>query len=100
MSSNELLAAPVLPALPEDKWRREQQAFHMLLPERLGTHRGQFVAIHEGRVVESGADKLDVARCSYARFGYVPIFVSRVTDRPLTAIRIRSPRRVGNGDSA
>jgi hypothetical protein len=100
MSSNELLAAPVLPAPPEDKWRREQLAFPKLLPELLRTHRGQFVAIHEERVVESGADKLDVARRAYARFGYVPIFVSRVTDRPLTAIRIPSPRRVGNGDSA
>jgi len=99
MSSNELLAAPVLPAPPEDKWRREQQAFHKLLPELLGTHRDQFVAIHEERVVESGSDKMDVARRAYERFGYVPIFVSRVTDRPLTAIRIPSPRLVGDGHS-
>jgi hypothetical protein len=34
------------------------------------------VAIHEGQVVESGSDKLDIAGRAYARFGYVPIFVT------------------------
>ena len=42
--------------------------------------------------MESGTDKLDVARRAYARWGYVPIFVSRVTERPLAVIRIPSPR--------
>jgi hypothetical protein len=62
----------------------------------LRTHRDRFVAIHEERVVESGADKLEVARLAYARFGYVPIFVSQVTDHPLPAIRIPSSRLMRN----
>jgi hypothetical protein len=94
MNPSETRSAPVLPPLPQDKWRREQQAFHKLLPELLRAHRDRFVAIHEGRVVESGEDKLEVARRAYARFGYVPIFVSRVTEPPATAVRIPSPRVV------
>ncbi|HMF38773.1 MAG TPA: hypothetical protein VKF17_19195 [Isosphaeraceae bacterium] len=52
----------------------------------------QYVAIHEGQVVESGSDKLEVARRAYSRFGYVPIFVSRVTDEPIAPVRVPSPR--------
>src|SRR5262245_60751081 len=94
MSMVETLEAPRLPALPEDKWRREQRAFRRLLPSLLGSHRGRYVAIHEEQVVASGADKLGVAGQAYARFGYVPIFVSLVTDAPAARARIPSPRAV------
>jgi hypothetical protein len=93
MNSTEILPAPVLPEPPEDKWRIEQRAFHLLLPELLRTHRDQFVAIHERQVVECGNDQIDVAERAYARFGYVPIFVTRVTEHPLKPIRIPLNRR-------
>ena len=83
-----------LPSPPDDKWRREQRAFHRLLPELLNSLRGQYLAIHDEHLVESGVDKLAVAQCAYSRFGYVPIFVCLVTDRPLTPVRIPSPRSV------
>ena len=54
MNSIETLPAPVLPSPPEDKFRSEQRAFQKLLPELLRTHRDQYVAIHEGQMVESG----------------------------------------------
>jgi hypothetical protein len=100
MSSTDLLPAPTLPLQPEDKWRKEQRAFHRLLPELLRTHRDQFVAIHEEKLVESGWDKLEVAGRAYARFGYVPIFVSLVTDEPPKPIRIPSPRLLRDGAPA
>jgi hypothetical protein len=93
MSTTGTLPAPDLSARHEDKWRREQRAFHVLLPGLLRTSPGQFVAVHEGQVVESGEDKLAVARRAYERFGYVPIFVSRVVAGPLTPVRVPSPRR-------
>lgn len=92
MSKLEALPAPVLAAREENKWRREQEAFRRLLPDLLKTHRGQYAAVHEGRVVEVGPDKLAVAGEAYARFGYVPIYVSLVTDQPLPPGRIPSPR--------
>jgi Family of unknown function (DUF5678) len=94
MNSTETLPAPVLPAPPEDKFRMEQQAFHRLLPELLRTHRDQYVAIDEGQVVDSGVDQIEVAQRAYSRFGYVPILVTLVADRPLPPIRIPSPRVV------
>jgi hypothetical protein len=97
-SSIETLPAPVLQAPPEDKFHKELQAFHRLLGELLQTHRGQYVAIHEGQVVDSGPDKLDVADRVYERFGYIPILVTLVADRPLKPIRIPSPRLIRDGN--
>jgi hypothetical protein len=76
----------------EAKWRGEQESFRRQLPDLLKTHRGQYVAIHEGRVLESGADKLEVAGRAYARCGYVPVYVGLVTDQPIPASRMPSPR--------
>jgi hypothetical protein len=98
MNSTETLPAPVLPAPPEDKLLKEQQAFHRLLPELLPTHRDQYVAIHEGRVVDSGPDQIEVAERAYARFGYMPILLTLVTERPRPVIRIPSPRLLSNRD--
>jgi hypothetical protein len=92
MSQLETLPPPVLPARAENKWRREQQAFRRLLPELLKTHRDQYVAIHEEKVVDSGTDKLAVAERTYQRFGYVPVYVALVTDQPIPLSRIPSPR--------
>jgi hypothetical protein len=92
MSSTELQPAPQIPVPTEDKWLREQRAFRQLLPVLLTTLKEQYVAIHEGQVVEHGSDKLDVAKRAYARFGYVPIFVGRVADELIAPERIRSPR--------
>jgi hypothetical protein len=91
MSQIVTFPAPTLPTTPENKWRREQQTFWRLLPELLATRRGQYVAVHEGQVVEAGADKLEVAGRAYARFGYVPIYVSLVTEAP-PVVCMPSPR--------
>ncbi len=91
MSQLATLPAPVLPTPPDDKWRREQRAFQVMLSGLLSTHRGQYVAVHNEEVVDSGADKLAVAERAYAKFGYVPIYVSLVTDQPLPPVRIPSP---------
>lgn len=67
---------------------RGQHAFRRLLPGLLATRRGQYVAIHDGQVVESGDGNLAVARRAYARFGYVPIFVNPVTDEAVARARV------------
>jgi hypothetical protein len=59
-----------------------------MLPDLLQTHRGQFVAVHEGKVVDSGDNKLTVALRAYERCGYIPIYVGLVAERPLKPVRI------------
>jgi hypothetical protein len=78
-------------AADDAKFRREQEAFRRLLPGLLQTHSDQYVAIHEGRVVGTGPDQIELADRAYERFGYIPILVTLVTDRP-RVVRIPSPR--------
>ena len=73
-----------MPAPELTKGEREYQAFLRLLPQLLTTHRGQYVAIHEGQVIDSGPDDIALIQRVHARIGYVPLFVGRVTDtRPM-----------------
>ena len=86
---------PAVPtALPRDpKWEREYVAFQRLLPELLKTHRGKYVAIHDGEVVESGDDELAVVRRARQRFGNVALHVDLVAEHP-RVFRLPSPRTV------
>ena len=94
MSQSDILPAPVLdlPKPPDNKWEREYQAFLRLLPDLLRTHCNQYVAVHEGKVVDNGPDLVEVALRAYAQFGYVPIYIDLVTERPLSLVRVPSPR--------
>lgn len=87
---------PPDPPVPT-KWDREYAAFRRLLPDLLRTHRGQYVAVHDGAVVGSGPDMIAVAREAYGRFGAVEILVRLVTDEPPRVARILSPQLVGGG---
>ena len=77
-----------LPAPQPGKWDQEYAAFLRMLPDLLQTYRGQYVAVHEGRVVESGDVKLAVAMRAYDKHGYQPIYVGLVAERPLKPVRV------------
>jgi hypothetical protein len=83
------LPAPCLDIPPPTctKWEREYEAFLRLLPQLLQSHRGQYVAIHNEQVVDSGDDNLDVALRTLAKIGNVDIHVGLVTDAPEPAYR-------------
>ena len=87
-----------LPIPPRNQWEREYRAFLQMLPELLKTHRDRYVAVHEGRVVDDGDDELELASRVWAKYGYVPIHVDLVTDRPrpperVPHFRVPSPER-------
>jgi hypothetical protein len=71
------LPAPELP-----KGKRDYQAFLRLLPELLASHRGKYVAIHDGQVVDCDTDDVALILRVQAKIGYVPIHVGLVTDSP------------------
>jgi hypothetical protein len=98
--SSQTEAEPIFDAvLPEPeltKYEREEQAFRSLLPHLLQTHRDLYVAIHEGKVVDSGPERLPVAMRVWERVGNVPIYVALVSVDLPRAIRVRGPRIVGD----
>lgn len=71
-----------LPEMPLTKFERERRAFYRLLPALLETHRGQYVAVHDEQVVDSGANQVEVALRVLRRIGSVPIFVHLVSHGP------------------
>jgi hypothetical protein len=75
-----------------DSWEEQRRAFFRLLPALLATHRGQYVAVHEGCVIADGPDQVEVAKQAYTRVGYAPVYVGLVTDEPPRPVRIPSPR--------
>jgi hypothetical protein len=83
------LPAPVIDLGPPtpSKWEREYQAFRRLLSQLFQTHRGQYVAIHEGQVVASGTDKLAVALQAFSQVGNVSIHVGLVTEGAESVVR-------------
>jgi len=78
---------------PDDEWEQGRQAFERMRNELLKTHKGQFVAILNNQVVDADAEISTLARRVYARFGYRPIYMQKVTEQPRVA-RILSPRVV------
>jgi hypothetical protein len=84
----------VLPQPPEAKWQRERRAFLQLLPSLLPAYRGQYVAIHDGEVVDSGPELVPLALRTHQRHGNVPIYIDLVTEEPARSVRIPGPRLV------
>ena len=72
-----------------DTWRQEQlqslqperEAFRRLLPDLLKTYEGQFVAIHDGQVVDVDKDSATLARRTRAQ-GHRPVYIQKVMKEP------------------
>ncbi len=60
------------------KFDRERSAFFRLLPALLGTHLGQYVAIHNEQIVDCGPDRLSVAHRVHSKIGATDIYVELV----------------------
>jgi len=101
MSATVTLPAPLveLPVPLRTKWEREYAAFQQLLPRLLTTHRGKYVAIHDGQVIDSGDDKLALALRVLGQIGNLAIHVGLVTDEPAPIARsgVRREIRCGGG---
>jgi hypothetical protein len=94
MDSVTALSAPEITVVPteESPRARERRAFDRLLPSLLQTHPGQFVAVHNGKVITSGSDRISVALEAYRQVGYVALYVGLASEAPRPRVRIPSPR--------
>ena len=86
------VAVDTLPACKPDRARR---AFFRLLPQLLASHRGEYVAIHDEQVVDSGPNRLEVALHVLQRVGNVDIYVGLVSDQPEPITRSGVRRDLG-----
>ncbi len=74
------------------KVEQEQAAFEKMRPELLKKYRGQYVAVHNGEVVEVAPDLRSLHLKVYARFGHTPMLHIQVTEEPMPDIRTHGLR--------
>jgi hypothetical protein len=81
-----------------NKGEYEHQAFLRMLPELLKTHCGQYVAVHDGQVVDTDRDDIVLIKRVHAKVGYVPIHVALVVEcQPVARVPYYREVRTGGG---
>lgn len=79
---------------PQDEaWEKERAAFHRLKPKLLQTHRGLYVAIQGGQVVDTDADNLALARRVMHKLEGKPFYLQLVSEEPRT-FEVPSPEEL------
>lgn len=79
-TSTQMPLEVALPVSQPTKGEREYEAFLRLLPHLLTTHRGKYVAVHEGEVIDTDTDDIALIERVHRKIGYVPIHVALVTE--------------------
>ncbi len=90
MSEVKTLTAPeIKPSRATDTpWEPERQAFWKMHHELLAAYENQAVAIHQGKVIAHGSDRVSVAVEAAKKYGNVPIYVQWVTRHPRAPVTI------------
>ncbi|MFQ5814493.1 MAG: type II toxin-antitoxin system Phd/YefM family antitoxin [Anaerolineae bacterium] len=72
------------------KFEQERAAYLRLKPQLLQTHRGQFVAIHESKVVDTDEENRELVKRVIERYGNEPVYIQLVAEE-LRTFEIPSP---------
>lgn len=72
--------------------QQEAEAFERLHPELLERMPGDFVAIHQGQLVDHGADQLALFLRVEATYGGQPVLIRQVRSEVEQTITVYSPR--------
>jgi hypothetical protein len=65
-----------------EAWEKERAAFYRLKPQLLQTHKGLYIAIHGGQVVDADADERSLAIRFFEKHGQVPVYIGLVSEQP------------------
>ncbi|MGA9351452.1 MAG: type II toxin-antitoxin system Phd/YefM family antitoxin [Anaerolineae bacterium] len=77
----------------DEAWEKERAAFHRLKPQLLQTHKGLYVAIHGGQVVDADADNLALAQRVMSKLKDKFFYLQLVSEEPRT-FEIPSPEEL------
>jgi predicted DNA-binding protein len=81
-----------LEQLEDQKLKAETQAFERLHPKLVQQYLGQFVAIHEGQVVDVDADFGTLFLRMQKQLGDIVVLIRQVRTEPVLELRAPSPR--------
>lgn len=72
--------------------QRESAAFHALITELQASYAGQFVAIHQGKVIDHDIDPVALVKRINRDYSDQVVLIKQVTRQPAETLRFRSPR--------
>lgn len=81
-----------LDKLESDILQREETAFQSMFSQLLLKYEGQYVAIHQGEVIDSDTELMKLHNRVYLKIPELPVLFKKVTTQPEREIVIRSPR--------
>jgi hypothetical protein len=74
------------------KIEAESSAFEAMKPQLLGKYAGQYVAIHNGKLIDHDPDLRTLHLRVYKKHGRTPVLLKQVLAGPERELTIRSPR--------
>jgi glutamyl-tRNA reductase len=83
--------------MQRQKIRAETELFNNQYEELRSKYMGQYVAIHQGKVIDHDPDLRTLHLRIYDRLGQTPVLLKQVTDKPERELVFRSPRLERNG---
>ena len=75
-----------------EKIRAETDAFHAQKTELLIQYAGEYVAMHQGAVIDHDLDLRALYLRIFARLGHTPVLLKQVTPEAERELVFRSPR--------
>ena len=81
-----------LEQLEDQKFKAEVQAFERMHPQLVKQYLGQFVAVHEGQIVDADVDFEALFLRLEKRLGDVPVLIRPVSVEPTPELRAPGPR--------
>ena len=73
---------------------REQEAYRTMLPKLLDQYESQYVAIHNGEVIDYDPDKIALVGRIHHSLPDAVVLIKKVTTNPDQVIHMRSPRLI------
>jgi len=77
----------------DEAWEKERAAFHRLKPQLMQTHKGLYVAIHGGQVVDADADNLVLAQRVMSKLKDMPFYLQLISEEVRT-FEVPSPEEL------
>jgi hypothetical protein len=78
-------------SLDHTAFQRGYDDFLRLHSSFLRTHKGQWVAVLDGKVADSDLNQWALAERVYRQFGYRPICMAQVLDQPIRTVEMGGP---------
>lgn len=88
-----LQAFPAVYVHPQrERMLRETAAFEAQLPQLRFKYQREYVAMHQGQVVDHDADQMTLVKRIDNIYGTAVVLIKQVTNQPKRVLRARSPR--------